>query len=230
MKLYSAIFFLSLLPAFLMSQDICKGYFVFEDGSSWTMTNFDKKKKKTGSISYELDWTEDEGGVKSMTYLYTSSDEDDEKIAEGKFTATCSDNTFSTSFSGLFGESIPETSDIQVEISGDLIQYTNEMTAGQKLPDASIVVSSKIENGLNLFKVTNDITNRKVIGFEKVITPAGTFDCVKITYEAKIKMLISRTVTVVEYLAKGKGVVRSESYNKKGELTGYTELTEWRKG
>jgi hypothetical protein len=230
MKLLSVIIFLIILPAFLTGQDLCKGYFVFEDGSSWTMTNYNKKKEKTGSISYELDWTEDEGGVKTMTYLYSSTDEDDELISEGNFTATCQDNTFSTSFSGLFGESIPETPDVKVEISGDLIQYTNEMTAGQKLPDASIVVSSKIENGLNLFKVTNDLTNRKVIGFEKIITPAGTFDCVKITYEAKLKMLLTKTVTVVEYLAKGKGVVRSESYNKKGELIGYTELTQWNKG
>ena len=114
---------------------------------------------------------------------------------------------------------------MEVEISGDLVQYPANMNAGDKLPDASVTLVTKVENGLSLLKVTSDVFNRKVIGTEKVVTPAGTFDCVKVSYDAKVKLLITKSMSVVEYLAEGIGIVRSEQYDKKGNLSGYTEIT-----
>lgn len=209
----------------LVAQDACKGYFAYEEGTKWTMTSYNKNKKKTSEVTYELLFHENENGQDTYTFSYETFDKDQEKMSSGEFTGTCSENTFTSSVSGLFTESMPETPDVQIEITGDFIQYPRDMVAGQKLPDAQIIVASSIENGMNLFKATTDITNRKVIGKEKIVTPAGTFECLKISYDAKIKMIISRSIQVVEYVADGIGVVRSEQYDKKGELAGYSEIT-----
>jgi hypothetical protein len=229
MKIKGLIAFLFITPFLLAGQDICKGYYAFEEGTSWTMTTYNKNKKKTGSAAYEVLFNEVENGIQTTTFTFEIFDKNNEKTNSGEFTGTCQNNTFTTSFNGFFGETMPQSADIEVEISGDFIQYPSTMTAGQKLPDAQIVIASRIENGLALFKVTNDITNRKVIGFEKIVTPAGTFDCVKISYDAKIKMLITRSLQVVEYMAVGVGIVRSEQYDKKGELTGFTEISSFTK-
>lgn len=223
--LYRTLIFL-LIPFISQTQDICKGYFAHQEGTAWTITSYDKKKKEAGKLQYEVLFNEAGAEGRDITFMYSHFDKEGEKVTGGEVVSTCANNTFTTTFSGIMAESFPQTADVQAEISGDLIQYPNQMTAGQKLPDANVVISTKIEDGMSLLKVTTEITNRKVVGFEKIVTPAGTFDCVKITYDAKIKMILTKTISMVEYLAEGIGVVRSESYDKKGELAGYSELSE----
>lgn len=225
MKSLFLLFLTLSAPFYILSQNACKGYFAFEEGTSWTFTSYNKNNKKTGEVNYELLFHDNENNQEVYTFSYETFDKDNEKIASGEFTGTCSGNTFTSSASGLFTESMPNTPDVQIEITGDFIQYPHDMSAGQKLPDASIEIASSIENGMNLFKATTNITNRKVIGKEKIVTPAGTFECIKISYDAKIKMIISRSVQVVEYVAIGIGIVRSEHYDKKGELTDYSEIS-----
>ena len=69
-----------------------------------------------------------------------------------------------------------------------------------------------------------NITNRKVEGKESVTTPAGTFDCFKITYDIETKFGVKIERNAIEWIAKNVGTVRSESY-KGDKLEGYTELT-----
>ena len=223
-SLFLLLFFLS-SPFYIVSQNACIGYFAFEEGTSWTFTSYNKNNKKTGYINYELLFHENENNQELYTFYYETFDKNNEKISSGEFTGTCSGDTFTSSASGLFTESMPTTPDVQIEITGDFIQYPRNMYPGQKLPDASIEIASSIENGMNLIKATTDISNRMVVGNEKIVTPAGTFECIKISYDAKIKMIISRSVKVVEYVSIGIGIVRSEHYDKKGELTSYSEIS-----
>lgn len=69
------------------------------------------------------------------------------------------------------------------------------------------------------------ITFRKSEANKSTTTPAGTFDCFKISYDSEIKAGLKMTVKGVEWVAKNIGVVRSESYDKNGKLTGYTVMS-----
>ena len=73
------------------------------------------------------------------------------------------------------------------------------------------------------------ILNRKVEASESVNTLAGTFDCYKITYDMEMKSIINITTKGAEWIAKGVGVVKTEQYDKKGNLTGYTLLSKFEK-
>ena len=69
--------------------------------------------------------------------------------------------------------------------------------------------------------------NRKVEAEEKITTPAGTFDCLKITYDMVSKIgFVKVQGSSVEWYSPGTGTIRSESYNKRGKLTGYSVLEE----
>ena len=73
-----------------------------------------------------------------------------------------------------------------------------------------------------------DITNRKVEGKESVTTPAGTFECYKISYDMFSKMSIMKmNFKNIEYLSENSGVVRTESYRSNGSLMSYTVLTKY---
>ncbi len=64
-----------------------------------------------------------------------------------------------------------------------------------------------------------DVTERKVIGSEVLTTPAGTFDCV-IVSEHKVEkgMMRNRITTAHTWYARGVGMVRHDTYDKRGNL------------
>jgi hypothetical protein len=75
-----------------------------------------------------------------------------------------------------------------------------------------------------------DIINRKVEAAEAVSTSAGSFDCLKITYDATIKVKtmgigIPFHMKVIEWYAPKIGrFVKSETHNKSYKLMGTTTL------
>jgi hypothetical protein len=78
-------------------------------------------------------------------------------------------------------------------------------------------------------KMSVNTTNRQVEGRETVTTPAGTYDCVVISWDHESKMGIKVSGSAKQWLAEGVGMVKQENYNKKGKLAGYMELTAFSK-
>lgn len=110
------------------------------------------------------------------------------------------------------------------QIESNNMQFPSKMYPGQTLGDASL--SMKMGTGFVSMGITVNITNRKVESIDNITTPAGTFECYKITYDTSSKILMMKIQTkVTEWYAKNVGLVRSESFDKKGKLTNIAELT-----
>jgi hypothetical protein len=77
---------------------------------------------------------------------------------------------------------------------------------------------------MSMMNMTTKVYNRKVEAIEKVTTEAGTFECYKISYDVFVDGMIDFNSKGIEWIARDVGAVRSETYNKNGKLTGYTEL------
>ena len=112
---------------------------------------------------------------------------------------------------------------MEVDISGTNLILPNNLSAGQSLPDANMLMNIKVPP-MNM-KMTVDIRDRKVEGKETVTTSAGTFDCFVISYIHESKMGMKITGNAKEWIAEGVGMVKSESYNKKGKRISRSELT-----
>ena len=105
--------------------------------------------------------------------------------------------------------------------------------AGQiKVIDRSVVMTMKMgDSGMNAGMDNQvKIHNRKVTAEEQVTTEAGTFDCYKITYDQTVTMKImgmerKNNFQGAEWFSKDAGMIKSESYNDKGKLTGSMVLT-----
>ena len=117
---------------------------------------------------------------------------------------------------------------MEVSIEGTELALPSTLTVGQERPDASTTIKAG-SNGVTIINMTVNVTNRKVLSREELTTPAGTFNCYKITQDTDVKMMIAKTMTSIDYYAEGVGMVRSETYDKKGNLEGYTELTKFEK-
>jgi hypothetical protein len=124
----------------------------------------------------------------------------------------------------MSGPMLQQNPDMQAEITGTDIEWPNNLSVGQELPDAN--VSMKMNMGGISMTMEMDITARKVEKKETVTTPAGTFDCYVVYSETHSKMMMAnQTFPSRTWLAEGVGMVKNESYNKNGKLTNYMLLT-----
>jgi len=112
--------------------------------------------------------------------------------------------------------------DVTVEV--DQMTMPANLKAGQILGNGR-VTAKVVNSGINIMTINVDITNRKVDGFEKVTTPAGTFDCVVISYDVETKLMLKVKMSGKQWFAKNVGVVKTETYNKKGKLEGSSLIT-----
>lgn len=91
--------------------------------------------------------------------------------------------------------------------------------AGESIPDRSYSLIS------NMLKNEIKISGAAYMGEERISTTAGKFDCTKISYLKRTKILLkTETLRVTEWYAEGIGLVKSESFNTKGEPAGKTLL------
>lgn len=156
----------------------------------------------------------------------TSFDEKGEEIYVNEFEAYCRGGVFEMDMTGrLNGETMSayESMDVTVDATDYPLPSLDE-AAGTALDDGTLTVQVGM-NGVNTFRMTIEVTDRLVEGRESMETTAGTFDCVKISQTVKTKMVVKIQGSSTEWYAPGVGVVRSDSYDKKGRLTGYSVLT-----
>ncbi len=208
------------------SQTDCKPYVPIEKGTQWEVTSYDKKDKVTGRTVYELlDLVEGDAkstfSIKAMQY-----DDKDELIYTNEFEAWCENGKFQIDMAYMInGEQMQAYESMDVEVDATKFEVpTLDEPAGTALPDGEVTVTVR-SSGVQMFKMTVEVVDRLIEGRETQTTDAGTFDCVVFSQTVKTRMIVKVEGSSKEWYAENVGVVRSESYNKKGNLTGYNVLT-----
>lgn len=204
----------------------CNQYYPLKAGESRTYTTYDKKGKITGTSTQNIiSVNKIEGGVEIVIGLTVNSEDSDTAVSS-QFTATCKDGVYSVSMDNFLDPAVLGAYEgMELEIESDNIDLPAKPTAGQKLKDGSIRV--KVNSGGNtLFTLTVNVTNRMVAAIEDVTTPAGEYNCTKITYDIESRFAFIRSSSkAAEWYAKDIGLVKSETYDKKGKLESYSLLT-----
>lgn len=209
----------------------CNDYFPLTDGTRWVLETFNHKNKfQTKSVQHVTDTKNTTDGYAGRM-IGEIFDNKDKSIGKLDYDLKCAGDNFYVSMNSMLSnEQMEAYADMDVSVDGDFLELPANMSAGMDLKDAAIEVRVK-NSGIPIMTINMDVYERKVEGFESVTTPAGTFECVKISFRARTKMgkaiPIKVEVSGTEWYAKGTGLVRSESYDKKNKLTGYTVLTEY---
>jgi hypothetical protein len=109
------------------------------------------------------------------------------------------------------------------------------MKAGDNLADGTVTMTVSDKKSAQVISTTTiNIKNRKVEAVENKTTPAGTWECYKITYTSEFVSLVSgmtlpiKPRTTTEWFSFKVGTVRTESF-KNGKSEGYSELTKFNK-
>lgn len=108
---------------------------------------------------------------------------------------------------------------IKVEVTGDKMDVPSNLKVGQTLKDMKYNVKMDM-SGMTLMNREFRVKDRKVELRETVTTPAGAFDCLKVTsVTTSEKGIGNGTVKSAMWFAKDAGMIKSESYNDDGKMT-----------
>ncbi|MEN8788242.1 MAG: hypothetical protein ABF293_10535 [Flavobacteriaceae bacterium] len=204
------------------SQNNCSKYYPFEQGTSFQITSYDKNDKPSAVINYVIK----ESNGDTALLAYEMHDEKGELILTSEYGISCENDGIAIDFNSLAAPGLMEQyKDMEIDVSGTNLYLPNNLSVGQTLPDADLLMNVSM-NPINM-KMTVRIFDRKVEGQEIVTTPAGTFDCVILSQSTESKMGVKVTGSSREWYAPEVGMVKQESYNKKGKKIGSSKLTKF---
>jgi hypothetical protein len=227
-KIFLLLFAIWLAPAVFAQENFCEsGYMPHKPNFFYELTSYDKKGKAVSIARHKIINRESLPGGFSATVQIDIVDEKGKSEHQGAYKMECRDGVFYMDIRSMMDpRSMQGLSDMEMEISGDELQIPSRMEVGDALPDGTIIMKASA-NGMALMTFSMAIRNRKVEARETVTTPAGTFDCLKLSQESEMKSIVKKTVKSTTWYAKGIGMVKTENYDSKGQVESATVLTKY---
>jgi len=211
---------------YVNGQDDCSLYNVYRVGSSFKMVHYDKKGKASGVTETTIASLDKIPKGFSMVFRQKFSNLEDYSF-ENEYESKCVDGVLYVNLSKMMDPSTMQAyENMEFETVADEVSIPMDALPGDQLDDGSLTVA--INTGTPV-KMTMSfyMTNRQVAGKETITTPAGTFECLKITYDLQSQIgFIKVSSSVVEYVSENKWTIRTETYNKKGKLESYSVIEE----
>lgn len=210
-----------LVPGFIVlfasssyAQD-CSNYYFMQDKKTIEMTIYNKKGDPSGKQIYNVNGVSNSGGTTTANVNTEMFDKKGKSVAKSSGKYECKGGVVMVNMKMLipsaqmeqFGKADVKADDVYVE-------YPSSMKVGDALKDANFNLEMD-QGGLKQTLIMN-ISNRKVEGKESVTTSAGTWDCFKISYKAKLTIKtagigIPMNIDGTEWYAPDFGVVKTES-------------------
>jgi hypothetical protein len=224
-----SVFFLISVFNLSTAQNCAEAFYVSKQGTKSTLESYDAKGKLQTSQTQTMKSYKGTSGGFEAVMSTTMNDKNGKTVIENRdFTVKCDNGVFKMDLSSMYLNEMKMPKDMQMELSGEGVSFPSSVSVGQELPNGESEIKMK-SNGMNLMTFRFKEINRKVEKKEAITTPAGTFECFKIVSETEVKIMMKRTVKTATWIAKGVGVVRTESYSKKGEMESYMILTKLEK-
>lgn len=220
------IFFLSLVlikSLHSFSQN-CHEFFPFAAGTEWEISAYDEKNKLLSVGQYKI--TGISNNVADVSVR--STDQKGRELMNIQTKWYCKDGMISFEMKDIFPQNAAmNNTKAEMKFSGTNLEFPGNLNPGLKLPDADAKLEMYID-GMRFMTMNIRITDRQVEGNEQVSTPIGTLECIKISQTSEVKSIISSKSKTSTWISKNKGMVKSESYNQKGKLTGYQLMTKFK--
>ncbi len=204
----------------------CNQYYHVKEGTNWVVSNYNAKGKLEGKTIQKVTAYKELADKFEATFEITSVDKKGEQINVGSSTIKCDDGVIYFDMDKMFPqEQMQSMENFEMTVDGTNLELPSTLKTGQMLKDANIVMHINASPMQMNFKI--DITDRQVLGEETLNTPAGSFDCFKISQKIFMKTVIKMEMRSIEWFSKDVGMVKSETYDKKGKLKSYTLLTSY---
>ena len=221
MKIFLSILFCVIFSGSVYPQ--CNPFFPLQENVRYEYEMYDKKEKVTMRMSHTFRNISGSGDNMNATLAQDIYDpKKDEKISTSELNWKCENGTlhFDMRSMSLMMDNGQQMNmgdaGMSVDVTGDELDLPSELSVGKTLKDVSYNIKMAM-SGITLMNRTFNIKDRKVESQEKVTTPAGSFDCYKVTYTTVDDKGRGATRSAIWY-AKDAGMVKTENYKEDGKL------------
>ncbi len=232
MKTLFFVFTFIVLSIVLMAQDDCMYFFPSDKGTVLVTKNYDAKGNLLSTMTYMVNKMYQTVDGSNIEIVFTIINSKDSLIDSGILNARCDDGTFYMTMSNrILSPDAIKMLEKDTELVGDFLDYPDSFgddfsdynNGDFKMSGGKFTIQSKKDK--KIFAHI-DVFGRQYEKNEKITTPAGTFDAAKVTFNFTITENKKKTAYKgVEWYAVNAGIIRSETYDKKGNLQNYSVLT-----
>lgn len=205
----------------IYSQD-CNGYYFLQDNKTIEMAILNKKGEQSAKQVYTVSNVNSSGNTTTADLNSEMFDKKGKSMAKGKAKIKCDGGMMLVDMKMSIPVQ-PGAPAVESDVKAEDIymEYPSNMNVGDNLKNASMHMDMD-NNGMKQ-SVDMDVFDRKVEGKEKITTPAGSWDCYKISYKSKMRIKtmgigMPMNIEGVEYYAPGFGVVKTQSKNGGTEI------------
>lgn len=202
-------------------------FFAMSKGTVLGYQNMNRRGKVTSNsrtICYDV--STDSSGVITYNLKTEISDSKGVQLSSREYNMECNEGKFSIDTDSYADpNAIEGFQELAIDVNNRDVAYPEKLSIGMDLPDAIITLKASAEGKTKKTYVII-ISDRKVVSKESITVPVGIFDCYKITYDLEIKSSTSSTFEVIEYITRGVGKIKTETYNYRGKLTSSSILVE----
>lgn len=220
-----------LLAGSLSAQD-CAGYYYLLNNAQVEMTMYDGSNAAVGKTVYKVSNVQKEATGTTSNFTATVFDKSDKMITTSQGTFKCGGDGIALDMK-IGMPSLSQLKDLKMEAktTNAFLNYPANMQVGQELKGGTFEMAGNM-GGMDI-GIAYTVSNRKVVGKEKVTTPAGSWNCYKINYNLSFKMQmlgnsVPMDLTATEWFAPGFGMVKTVSY-REGKEAGSTMITSFKK-
>jgi hypothetical protein len=211
------------LNAFVFSQE-CTFYFPTQPETVLEYGQFDAKGRMNSVIRKKVIKSEKTADGYLVVAHKEVFDNQDSLVFEDNVEMKCFGGEFFVDMSCYYHHlQLDQYAGKEILIESDTLTIPNDPKPGM-LPSFVTSRVSILEDGIPVKNMVVNVYFRIVQGYEDVITPAGTFNCLKISYE--VETIVNQKVKSkgVEWFSKEAGLVKRETFELNGKLIEKIEL------
>ena len=220
-KLSTVLLFIGMY--FILPAQDCKNYYFFQNAKVIEMTITNKKGEPSGKQVYTVTSATNSGSTATAVVNSEMFDKKGKSITKADMNVKCNGGVMMMDMKIFIpSQQAEQFNKAEATASNVFLEYPSNMKAGDNLKDGNFnmeINNNGLKQTLNMV-----IDNRKVESKESVTTPAGTWDCFKISFHSKLNIKtgpigIPMNIEGTEWFAPGFGIVKSESKNGGTEIT-----------
>lgn len=223
---------LTLALGFSPAPSGCDQIIFFKEGTVTTMTSYNDDGKVTGSTRTTYTGVTKTPAGASVKATQEHFDKKGKPSTKNEFSIRCEKGVLNFDMRAMLSQQQTEQyKDFEMTMEGNNMEFPAVLTVGSTLKDADVKITMKTKDGMTMpmMNISMKVTNRKVEAKESITTPAGTFECYKISQDMEMRTMFAMKMRSVEWFSFEAGAIRTESYKDNGKFMGKTELTELKK-
>jgi hypothetical protein len=212
-----------LIPGIIPAQE-CSNFYYLQNNKTIELIITNNKGKETGKMVYTISDGKKSGNIFTATVNSEFFDSKGKSVNKAVNNVKCENGMMMMDMKMFIPSAQQEQmGTASASASNVYLEYPAGMKVGDQLKDGLFNMDFETGGGLKS-SIEISITERKVEAQESITTPAGTWECFKISTKNKITTKIAGIgipirMDVTEWFAPGFGVVKTESKTGKTEIT-----------